>query len=133
MASIFTSCSKNENESSGGGVSTPGLHTIKAVITGEGVLKDGKMTIDAELGNKVKDLTIINDPTLAKMNGKTEWEGNYDIKSSIQVTIRAINPTESSVLTLYIFKGSQLTRKGEYKGKGNFDGLMGHIGLHLQP
>lgn len=91
------------------------------------------MTIDVELGDKVKDLTIVNDPTLAKMNGKTEWEGNYDIKSSIQVTIRAINPTESSVLTLYIFKGSQLIRKEEYKGKGNFDGLMGHIGLHLQP
>lgn len=33
LAGIFTSCSKNENESLEGGVSTPGLHTIKAVIT----------------------------------------------------------------------------------------------------
>ena len=45
------------------------------------------MTIDAELGNKVKDLTIVNDSTLAKMNGKTEWEGKYKIESSVQVTV----------------------------------------------
>lgn len=80
LAGIFTSCSKNDDESSGGGVYTSGLYTIKAVIRGGGVLKDGKITIDAELGNKVKDLTIVNDSTLAKMNGKTEWEGKTRLK-----------------------------------------------------
>nr|WP_315007167.1 hypothetical protein [uncultured Capnocytophaga sp.] len=133
LAGIFASCSKNDNESSGGGVYTPGLYTIKAVIRGGGVLKDGKMTIDAELGNKVKDLTIVNDSTLAKMNGKTEWEGKYKVESSVQVTIRAINPTENSVLTLFILKGTEVVRKEEYKGIGNFDGLIGHINIRLQP
>ncbi|EGD34697.1 MULTISPECIES: hypothetical protein [unclassified Capnocytophaga] len=132
LAGIFTGCSKSDSDSSKGGVLTPGTYTIKAVITGGGVLKDGKMTIDVELGKKVRDLDITNDPALAKMNGKTEWEGDYKIESSVQVTIRAIKPTENSVLTLYILKGKDVVRKDEYKGKGNHDGLIGHISIRLQ-
>ena len=37
------------------------------------------MTIDVELGDKVKDLTIVNDPTLAKMNGKMEKRNGKEI------------------------------------------------------
>nr|WP_314602796.1 hypothetical protein [uncultured Capnocytophaga sp.] len=44
-----------------------------------------------------------------------------------------INPTENSVLILFILKGTEVVKKEEYKGIGNFDGLIGHINIRLQP
>ncbi len=129
-AGMSVSCSKNEEDSTGGSA-TAGTYTVKATIENGGTLQGAVIHIDTELPQESKDYSVFTDSHVASMIGKTEWEGNYDIKKSIRVQVNARQTTESSVLTVYLLKDGKEIKKDERKGVGDASGLLASVSIIL--
>ncbi len=129
-AGMSVSCTKNEEDSTGGSA-TAGTYTVKATIENGGTLQGAVIHIDTELPQESKDYSVFTDSHVASMIGKTEWEGNYDIKKSIRVQVNARQTTESSVLTVYLLKDGKEIKKDERKGVGDASGLLASVSIIL--
>ncbi len=129
-AGIATSCSNSDDNVTEGNP-TPGTYTVKATIENGGILYGASIYIDTELQGSSKNYTVFTDTHLASMIGKTEWEGQYDIKKSIKVQINARSTTEDSVLTVYLLKDGKEVNKDVRTGVGMADGLIGTVSIIL--
>lgn len=133
LAGILTSCGKSDDSSS---TNSAGTYTVKATITGGGLLNSGTIYIDTELGSETRDYSVITDEHMKSMIGKTEWEGSYDVKKSISVRINARTMgsnalTENSVLRVTILKDGKEIIADEQKGIGDAAGIVAGTNIIL--